>query len=247
MGLPVALAGWLFGRKVYLHETDARLGLANKIASFFSKKIFVGFPVENYDQKLKNKMVFTGNPVREEFRNKTNKKIFHNNKKTILVFGGSQGARFINRIIVDIASELTKEFNLIHICGSGEYEKLSQNNFRDYKLFSYVSDMPEILSACDIVVTRSGGSVFEVAASGKPAILIPLPSAANDHQEANAKIFEKAGAAVVLREKDLNGNKILEEIRRIITDKNEVNNLIEKIKKFDKKDTIVKIVNEILK
>lgn len=247
VGLPVVYAAWLLGRPIYIHETDAHLGLANKIALSKCKKIFVSFPPKFYPEIPAEKVVYTGNPIRTEFLNITKEKLFSNDRKTILVTGGSQGARFINQTIAAIMEQLTKKFNVIFVAGKLDIGWLRKNNWKNCMLFDFTPDLPRYLYNCDFVISRSGGTIFEIAYCKKPAILIPLPSAANDHQEANAKILEKENAAVILREKGLTPESMFEIINRLFEDKKLLEDMSHKIASFSKDDAAKIIADEIIK
>lgn len=246
VGLPVIWSSWLLGKKIYIHETDSVLGLANRLALNKCKKVFVGFPVKYYHNLSVEKIVYTGNPIRKEFSKLEKKRLFANEKPVILITGGSQGARFINQTIAKIAPELVKKYNVIHVCGILDYPWLSKNKWDDYKIYDFTEQMPEYLYNCDLVISRAGGTIFEIARCKKPAIIVPLPSAANNHQENNARILEKENAAVVLREKNLSSENLLAIIENILDDREMQKELSNKISQFDTLDATKNIVKSIL-
>jgi UDP-N-acetylglucosamine--N-acetylmuramyl-(pentapeptide) pyrophosphoryl-undecaprenol N-acetylglucosamine transferase len=202
VGLPVVYAASVLGKKIYIHETDSVLGLANKKSIDKCVKIFTGYPPKYYPEIPASKIVYTGNPIRDDFRQVKKKKIFTNNKKTILITGGSQGARFINQTIAKILPDLTQKYNIIHISGKIDFEWLSKNkkDWKNYKLleFALPRDFAGFMKSSDLVVSRAGGTIAEIAYCGKPAIIIPLPTSANAHQEKNAEILEKENSAIVV-------------------------------------------------
>jgi UDP-N-acetylglucosamine--N-acetylmuramyl-(pentapeptide) pyrophosphoryl-undecaprenol N-acetylglucosamine transferase len=246
VGLPVVNAAWVLGRPIYIHETDAVLGIANKLALNKCKKIFVSFAVKYYDQLPADKVVYSGNPLNSKYQKIIKGKLFFNNKKTILITGGSQGARFINQTVAAIMERLTKKYNIIHLSGKLDYPWLVKNKWDHYKLYDFSADFPKFLYNCDLVISRSGGTIFEIAYCKKPAILIPLASAANDHQEKNAKILEKENAAVVLREKGLTSDSLYDIINNLLDDKKLLSDLSYKIASFSSPEAAKIIVKKIL-
>jgi len=246
VGLPVIYASWVLGRPIYIHETDAHLGLANKIALPKCKKLFISFPPKFYPEIPAKKIVYTGNPIRADFLKIKKEKLFADERKTILVTGGSQGARFINQTIAAIMEQLTDKYNIIFVTGKLDYPWIIKNNWKHCKLYDFTSDLPKYLFNCDLIISRSGGTLFEIAYCRKPAILIPLPSAANDHQEANARILEKENAAVILREKGLTPDSMYEIINRLMEDKKLLEDLSQKISSFSKEDAAKIIAQEIM-
>jgi UDP-N-acetylglucosamine--N-acetylmuramyl-(pentapeptide) pyrophosphoryl-undecaprenol N-acetylglucosamine transferase len=250
VGLPVVYASSLLGKKIYIHETDSVVGLANRKSINMASKIFTGYPPQYYLNIPASKIVYTGNPIRNDFKKVGKKKIFSNNKQTILITGGSQGARFINQTIAKIIPHLTQKYNLIHICGKNDYEWLSKNKHKwaDYKLIEFASPLnfAKYLNNCDLVISRAGGTISEIAYCKKTAIIIPLPGSANNHQYNNAKILEKENAAVVLGEERLSSESLIDIIDRIMEDSQLKNDLSQRIAQFFQKDSQKIIVKEML-
>ena len=185
ISLPVVMAGHKLGIKVLIHESDTSLGLANKICSRYCDKIFTTFPI--YSKS--NKIIQTGTPIREEFLNPPHKQnFFQNNKKTILVVGGSQGSKTINEFIYQNIDELTKNYNIIHLCG---INKLKQIKNDSYLQIEFSNEMPLLINSSDIVLTRGGSNaLFEILAIGKPMIIVPLTKKeSRGEQIENAKFF----------------------------------------------------------
>jgi len=247
VGLPIVYAAWILRRPIFIHESDSVLGLANKLSIKKCKKIFVGFPAKYHHNLPIDKVVYTGNPMSENYNNLRIKKYFKNNKPTIFVTGGSQGARFINQTIAKVLPVLTKKYNIIHLAGNLDYEWLKKNSWKDYLLYSFTDDFASMLYNSDLIISRSGSTIFEIAYCAKPSILIPLPSSANNHQEVNARILEQENAAIVLREKNLTSESLLEIIERIMEDKNLREELAGKINQFFQKDASRIIAEEIIK
>jgi UDP-N-acetylglucosamine--N-acetylmuramyl-(pentapeptide) pyrophosphoryl-undecaprenol N-acetylglucosamine transferase len=133
----------------------------------------------------------------------------------VLVFGGSLGARSINHAAIE--AFVGARFHVLHAAGTRDLPDL-QAPGPHYDLRGYISDFGEALLACDLVVARSGGSVFEIAAHGRPMVLIPYPYAAADHQAENARFFERSGAAVVIPDSELSAARLASEVGRLLGD-----------------------------
>lgn len=192
VALPVALAAKLRGIPVLSHETDSYPGLANRIISKVAEKIFLGYQsAAGYFPEKKTQYV--GNPISKKLfqgsRERALKTLgFIPEKPLLMVMGGSQGAKQINELIWQILPELAEEWQIVHLTGQGPIAK--GQGLKNYKSFEYVKDeYVDFLTAADLMITRGGGnSLAEIAALGKPAIVIPLPlpAAAGDHQRKNA-------------------------------------------------------------
>jgi UDP-N-acetylglucosamine--N-acetylmuramyl-(pentapeptide) pyrophosphoryl-undecaprenol N-acetylglucosamine transferase len=216
---PIIISAYLLRIPIVLHESDAVMGLANQRSARYATKICVNFPIAAYPSHLQvqAKLTWTGMPISEKF--------FHlpppqrTGHFTILVTGGSQGAEALNKTISRLA-RARRDYQIIHITGPehyGRYLGLASPNYQVYGLVS--SDMfSQLLGEADLVIARASATTYaEIAAAGRPAILIPLPepAAANNHQLSNAKAWQRAGAVRVLEQKDL-GPQVLEDwIQRV--------------------------------
>lgn len=231
VSLPVVLAAKRLEIPVVLHESDSHLGLANKIALKSATKLAVSWPIQNYWQnepklgKYADKFVYTGLPMAPEFINWKAGKLFENGLPIILITGGSQGAHAINEMVWEILPQLLRRFNVAHQAGKldiGEAERRKADlapEIRDnYLPFEFDRNIfSSALHLADLVISRSGSFVFELAVLEKPAILIPLPSSANDHQMKNAQWMANNGAAVTLSE-ELGSAKLLEIVDDLMVD-----------------------------
>jgi UDP-N-acetylglucosamine--N-acetylmuramyl-(pentapeptide) pyrophosphoryl-undecaprenol N-acetylglucosamine transferase len=201
---PMVLAAWTKRIPATLTEADAHLGLANRLAAPFARRVFLAFPVEGRDPP---KYQVVGRPVPARSRVVAGEDARRRfglpaDEPVVLVFGGSQGARALNEHVVARFAERGPA--VLHLAGERDYESLRDRVRRsDYKLLAFTDDFGAALSAADVVVARSGGSVWEVAAAGKPAVLIPYPHGTADHQTKNARFFEAGGGAVVVPEEEL--------------------------------------------
>ena len=202
VGGPMVLAAWLRRIPAALTEADAHLGLANRLASPFVRRLFLAYPSASASAKTR----VVGRPIpagehavpREDARRKLG---LPQDGPVVLVFGGSQGARTLNEVAVDAWGEAGPA--VLHLSGERDYGELRARVTRgDYVLAPFIDDFGAALAAADLVVSRAGGSVWEVAAAGRPAILVPYPHATSSHQLKNAEYFERAGGArIVLDER----------------------------------------------
>jgi len=207
---PVLFANRFFRYPLFLHESDSVLGKVTKIFAQEAKKIFVSFENTNIE-----KAVLVGNPIRKEILNGTREKatdIFNlsNEKPIVLILGGSQGAEKINELVLGVLPQLLKNFEIIHQCGEKNFKDANllyktivedKNLDKFYHLHAYLDEeqMKHALAAAHVVVSRAGAAtIFEIAACGKPSILIPLPESAQNHQAQNAYLYAKTGAATVM-------------------------------------------------
>lgn len=197
VSLPFGISAFILNIPLYLHETDNSMGLSNKILSFFAKKVFTGFPYKNKNY------IYIGNPVREEF---FTKKI--NNMTTITepkiiqicIFGGSQGALYINEWARNFFPKL-ENIKVILITGKNKKSNINHKNIVEIEFLD--KGFSNLIKSSDIIITRAGGSISELSASQKCCILIPLPSSANNHQVKNAKYFEKSEAVIHIPQDNL--------------------------------------------
>ncbi|OGZ72933.1 MAG: hypothetical protein A2908_04675 [Candidatus Staskawiczbacteria bacterium RIFCSPLOWO2_01_FULL_38_12b] len=216
----VVLAARVLMIPVFLHESDAVPGMSNRISSHFAKKIFTSFEKTEYFDLEKTSLV--GNPILKELLEgsvTSAKELFNLTfEKPILFFwGGSQGAEPINDFVLNILNNLLKNYEVIHMCGKKNYQQvqaeaqtmLDQNLKKYYHAWSFLNEieLKHVFKVADFVISRGGaGSIFEIAATGKPSIIIPLPSSAGDHQSKNAYQYARTGAAIIIEQGNLNPN-----------------------------------------
>ena len=241
VSLPVAFAAFLLRRPVILHESDRVMGLSNRIVAKLAKKVCVGFPDVMQDTE---KVVFTGNPVRLSIRDGNARKGyeitgFHPERPIVLFWGGSQGAQEINAMVEQSFSHLKSNFQIIHITGHGK-----QTEIRDpsYIQFEYLGDeLEHIYAITDLVVGRAGAnSLYELAFMKKPNILIPLKSAAHQHQLLNAEYFERMGASIILRDQPL--HEILMALWHSPEKREQMEEVLSNVAKPDAADKIAEII-----
>ncbi|MBW2108256.1 MAG: undecaprenyldiphospho-muramoylpentapeptide beta-N-acetylglucosaminyltransferase, partial [Deltaproteobacteria bacterium] len=218
---PVALAGKVMGKTVVIHEQNMIPGLTNRLLARFADRIYVSFP----DTKKwfePSKTVFTGNPVRAAVL-QNGRESESKNGFVVLVVGGSQGAHAVNQAVVDALDHLGPHgIRFIHQTGVQDRPWVSdayEQRGVQATVSAFFEDMGRLYRAADLVVCRAGATtVSELTALGKPAVFIPFPFAANDHQAYNARYVAQAGGAEVILEKDLTGRILAEKISAYAAD-----------------------------
>ena len=204
--VPVSIAAFIMRVPVYAHESNSIAGTANKINNLISKKTFQTFPETFSDSK---KIILSGNPIQESFSNITPPEIKYKERKdtlNILIFGGSQGARFFNQTIPDSISKFGNKFKIKHISGNNNrvaVERIydSHNISSDVLEFSHEMDL--LYDWSDIVISRAGSmTLSEICKAGRAAILVPFPYATDRHQYYNAKFLEDSISAIIVEEND---------------------------------------------
>lgn len=232
VSFPAVFSAWTLNIPSVIHEANARLGLSNRICSAFASGIALGLPVRGLKQDGRFRL--TGIPVREFFASPADTARARQDlglapgKKTVLVFGGSQGARKLNLAVVKTVKRIIDsgaDLQFLHVAGTrdhhmvaGEYGSAGTGDRSRVKLLEYCHEMDKAYAASDIVLSRSGAStIAELIQLKKPAILVPLPSAPGDHQAANARIMEEKGAAVMVRESPELPEKLFSELNRVFS------------------------------
>jgi len=210
---PMVLAARLDRIPCALTEADAHLGLANRLAAPLAERVFLALPLGLHGDKYRavgRPIPAASRPVaRVEARNRLG---LAPEARVVLVFGGSLGARLLNDLALDAWAEGGPA--LIHLCGERDYPDLRGRVSRpDYLLEPFVDEIGVAYGAADVVLARAGGSVWELAAAGLPAVLVPGAFATGDHQEKNARWFADAGGAVVVTESEAaSAPRVVEEL-----------------------------------
>jgi UDP-N-acetylglucosamine--N-acetylmuramyl-(pentapeptide) pyrophosphoryl-undecaprenol N-acetylglucosamine transferase len=213
-------------------------------------------PSEDAQKRLGGIGVVTGNPVRREFFEAVAAK--SPSRPTLLIFGGSRGARSINRAVVDALETLARLDNppkIVHQTGETDYEEVRSAIDRYpaslYEVCTFLDDMPVRLAAADLVVCRAGASTLsELTAAGRPAILVPYPHAADDHQRHNAESLATVGAALVVPDADLDGARLAGLLEELLSDGvrlSEMGGAARTLAIPDATDRIVEIAQQLLK
>ncbi|MDF2546892.1 MAG: undecaprenyldiphospho-muramoylpentapeptide beta-N-acetylglucosaminyltransferase [Anaerosolibacter sp.] len=259
---PVVFVASLMNIKTVIHEQNVIPGVTNKILSKFVNKILISFEESSTYFANSSKLVITGNPVRKEFihfdrdvfRNELGIK---NDEIVVTSFGGSRGAEKINEVMLQVMKRFSdrKEIVFYHITGERHYDQMMAQ-FKDanlshginLKILPYVHDMPKLMGASDLIISRSGAiTLAEITAMGLPSILIPSPHVTNNHQEYNARVLEKNGAAVLLLEKDLNDKNIVDLLHLFIRDPQRLTKMSGRSKALSKANATDLIYADILK
>lgn len=239
VSFPVIVAAKLLRIPILLHEQNVLPGATNRFLSKFADIVTLSF--SESEKYLKGTV--TGNPVRESILSLSKKE---SQEFTILVFGGSQGARSINMAIGDQIEKL-KELNvkIIHIAGKRDYAFLNKHDYPFYHMLSYMYNIEEGYREADIVISRAGATaIAEILACGIPSILIPFPYAAENHQEFNARAVEKHGAAIILNDSDL--DDMSKVIGSLIQDRDKLKKMslaAKDLSRIDAAENIIRLLN----
>lgn len=222
---PLVLTAALLGIPTMIQEQNAHPGLTNRILSRVVRRVCVTFP----DSKRffpANKCVNTGNPVRSDVMTQFDHARRKTDLFTVLIFGGSQGAKRLNQAMIDalvLLVDYRKMFRVIHQVGKEADIQAIETQYAaagvDAEVTPFIYDMGQAYADADFVICRSGaGSISELALFRKPSLLVPYPYAADDHQSANARYLEKTGGAVVMNDAEVNGTSVASIIQTLLTD-----------------------------
>lgn len=257
---PIVFLAALKGIPTCIQEQNAMPGVTNKILARYVKKVFLGYSEAEKYFGGSSKKIFTGNPIRSEIMQTKRKDAVADlgldpAKKTILVSGGSRGARSINNAMQYVERELSgrADVQVLHATGEVNYEyyvaemkkqcQLEDNIF----IRPYLHNMPIALAAADLAIFRAGAiGLAELTARGVPAILVPYPYATANHQEFNAKAVEAAGAARVILDKELTGETLLEEIEKLLISDNQLQVMQKAAKSLGRPDAAAEIAQQAL-
>lgn len=259
---PVLRQAAKLGIKCCIHEQNAFAGVANKMLAPKVDAVMLAMPDAEKYFKAKNKPIVTGNPVRESVINMTKQKargiLGMDERPMILSFGGSLGARRINETVADVMAWHWKSGQIVHYHATGEYgielmpkllaEKGVDLNCENIHITEYIDNMDVMLAAADLVICRSGAiTISELAVQGKPSVLIPSPNVAENHQYHNAMTLVSRGAAAIVEEKDLTGEKLTQTVSELITDKARLEKMSQNARKCAITDTNERIYRIIMK
>ena len=228
-----------------LMEADAHLGLANRLAAPFARRVFLAFPISGREG---SKYRVTGRPIPARSRSVQRdeaRRLFGlpEGGPVLLIFGGSLGARVLNELAIDAFGEAGPA--VLHLAGTRDYDELSSRVTRpDYRLFAFTEEFGAALGASDLALARAGGSVWELAAAGKPAVLVPGLFATADHQEKNARYFEVGGGAVVVQETEVGRAPDL--IRSLLDDPRRLAEMSAAMKRLARPDAADEIAEELI-
>ena len=215
---PVGMAAVLRRRPLVLTEADSHLGLTNRLLAPFARRVCLAFAIPGRELP---RYEVTGRPIPPPAGDREAARAHFGvpeGRALVVVVGGSLGARSINEAAIEAFGH-DAEVEVIHAAGDRDLPELRQRPVGPgYRLFGYIDDFDQALAAADLVVSRSGGSVFEIAAAGCPAVLVPYPHAAADHQAGNAAWMSDAGAAVVIDDARLDAALLASTVRELLAD-----------------------------
>jgi len=255
--VPPVLAAWRLGAKAFLHESNTVPGRANRALSRFVDMAFLGFP-ETASRLKAQQSMSTGTPVRSEFQPLDKEDCRRQlgldpSRPVVLVMGGSQGAKGVNELLRRSLPEIEKrcpEWQWLHLTGPHDYEKV-RNAYAATSLSAVVhpffARMDVALGAADAAVTRSGASsLAEFAAMRVPPVLVPLPTAADNHQCFNARAFEQSGAARILDQRTATPEQLLTHLQALVPDGQQRSEMQAALAKWHCPDAAANIAAQIL-
>lgn len=263
--VPIVLAARLLGIPVMIHESDAKPGRANLMASSFAFRIAVAFDSTKtyFGEKIQSRVARTGIPIRKDImlleREGARQELgLDATVPTILILGGSSGARAINDVVLSSLPALVEVANIIHQTGKDNFKEVENtskvilgdiSNRGRYHPFPYLNtlSMRRAAGACDLIISRAGmTAVAEIALWKKPSILIPIPESISHDQRTNAYAYAQTGAAIVLEEANLTANLLTAEVRRVLGDRALMQTMSEKSTLFANADAAKIIAEEII-
>jgi len=248
VAVPAGCAAGILRIPVCVHQQDVKLGLANKLLAPLAKLITVTFPDSVNDFiSTKIKPVVTGNPVRAEFLQKYQVLSFKRKlgldlaKPVVVVIGGGTGADFLNKLVWSSKKELVKLAQIVHLTGNNKKADLVASS--DYYLLPFTTDTFTVLASADVVVTRAGlGTLTELGALGKAAVVVPIPYS---HQEANARLLASFEAAVVLDQINLTSRQFIDTLSQLLNKADYRDNLGLNLRKLFIQPAATRMVEEI--
>ena len=224
--LPPVMAGKKLGAKTFVHDSNALPGKANRLTAKWCDKVLLGM-AEARPYFPRSEINITGTPVREELQSLPSRAVaaeklgLDATLKTVLVMGGSQGAKQLNSLVVE-ASKAMPDIQFIHITGNFDYDRVKAEmgeHCPNHKLIAFCDDMSSIYAATDLVLMRAGASsLSEISYLGLASILVPYPYAADDHQTKNGEVFSSANAAVLRQESELDAGMLVADVTSIFAE-----------------------------
>ena len=237
---PVLWSASILGSKILLMEQNSYPGITNRLLEKKAHEIHLSFEESKKYFRMKDKLKVTGNPIRVDFnlieksKAKTELGLDHS-KKTLVVLGGSLGAKTLNDAVINNLEKFQSEgVHIILQCGKRYYGELKEKATNSLKIYDFIDDMPKVYSAADLVVARSGATtIAEIAYLGIPVIFVPSPNVAENHQYINAKSLCDENAAEMIVDNNLN-QEITEKVISLINNENKLKEFAVNIKKFSK-------------
>ncbi len=243
---PVGLAAVLRRIPLVLTEADSHLGLTNRLLARVARRVCLAFPLAGRDGP---RYLLTGRPVPPPVTDRAAARArfgVAGDEPLLLVFGGSLGARSVNEAAFEAFAQ-SAPCRVLHVTGTRDHEALAARpHGPHYDVRPYLSGFGEALAAADLTVARSGGSVFEIAAAGLPAILVPYPHAAGDHQAGNAEWLAQGGAAIVVADGELTGERLAHAVGALLGDPARLRAMAQASAALARPDAAAVIAREIL-
>ncbi len=259
---PTLFAARLLRIPVIIHESDTVPGKVTKIAGKFARRIAISYPDAGVFFP-KAKTAWTGQPIRASILKPSTEGAreylrLEEGVPVIAILGGSQGATIINNAVLDALPELIKKYEVIHQTGVKNYKEVSETakvilgdneNIRRYKPFPFLNDLAAKMTAgaADVIISRAGSSIFEIASWGIPSIIIPITSSNGDHQKKNAYAYARSGACEVLEEQNLTPIVLVTAVSDLIGDKDKVESMKKAALSFFKPGAAHEIAQEVIK
>ena len=251
---PAGLGAALAGVPLVLAEADSHLGLANRLLAGRARRVCLAFPIAGREGE---RYRLTGRPVPEAVlradRNAARQRFgVAAEVRCLLVMGGSQGARSINLCAIEAFAERgERDFHVVHLAGHRDYDELRLRlegapHGDCYTLLAYEPNIGDCLAACDLVLGRAGGSIFEVTAAGRPAILVPYPHATAGHQSTNAAWMQEAGAATVIDDEELEADRLAAEVGGLLSEESRLTAMAAASAALAMPDAAQRIADEVL-
>jgi UDP-N-acetylglucosamine--N-acetylmuramyl-(pentapeptide) pyrophosphoryl-undecaprenol N-acetylglucosamine transferase len=240
---PVGMAALAKRIPLVLAEADSHLGLTNRLLAPRARRVCLAFPLEGRDG---DRYRVTGRPVPPLYGDRAHARAqlgIGADETCVLVFGGSLGARSINTAAPDAFKDAP--YRIVHIAGARDYATITPPG-PHYVLLEYLTPFGVALAAADLAVARAGGSVFELAQYGLPAILIPYPHASADHQTANARWMAGAGAATILADAELTPQRLRAEVDGLLGDPERLAGMAAASRRLARPDAAAVVAREVL-
>ena len=252
---PVLYAACKMGIKTLVHEQNVIPGVTVKMLSKMVDGVLTSFPETN--QYIKGNLILTGNPISPDLvtyeRDSARRALKFDERPLILTYGGSLGARRVNETVGEMIRNTAKDgsYQILYATGKREYDKVLEemkgHSYENVRIEPYLYNMGECMAAADLVIARSGAmTVSELSAIGKPAILIPSPNVAHNHQEYNARALEKKGGAMVLTERELSAETLYQMVNEFLQDKEKQKKMAEQSRKAGIRDATETIYQTVL-
>lgn len=251
---PAGMAATLSRTPLVLTEADSHLGLANRLLAGRARRVCLAFPIDGHAGE---RYLVTGRPVPEAVltadRGAARARFgIGERERALLVVGGSLGARSVNFAAVEAFAEREgRDFRVLHLSGARDYaalrERFDAAPYKEgYELIEYEPNLGDVLAACDLVLGRSGGSIFEFTAAGRPTILVPYPYATADHQRANARWMQAGGAAEIVEDDALDPAALLTQVKGILGDSSRLEKMASAARGLAKPDAARTIADQVL-